>query len=84
MAALLYRPVAPISAAAAKISRSILPPSRTISMHVRTEILFQNLQHEEATPLGRERLRSATLRAIAGCAARLVRERGLDHVFVSG
>ena len=44
VAALLYRPSPRILSLAATLGTELLPPARTVSLHLRTEILFQFMQ----------------------------------------
>ena len=82
IAALLYRPAGPILAAADRLSRSVLPPGRTLSIHIRTQILFQFINRDNASEA--PQLKAAMLSLIAQCAGREAAAHGLDHVFISG
>ena len=81
VAALLYRPSRLLSAIVERIGRSRLPPHRTVTLHIRAEIMFANLSPSNAT--AKPELHEAVVRRVLACAQRMARARQLDHLFIS-
>ena len=85
VAALLYRPKHSLAHAVDRIVNASLPKGRTLTMHVRSEIIFMH-HNKEANLPAPQRLaeRAEIYRHIATCALKRAAEFGLTHVFLAG
>ena len=85
VAALLYRPKQALAHAVDRIVNASLPKDRTLTIHVRSELIFMH-HNKEANLTAPQRLaeRAEIYRHIAKCALKRAAEYGLTHVFLAG
>ena len=85
VAALLYRPKQALAHAVDRIVNASLPKDRTLTVHVRSEIIFMH-HNKEANLTVSQRLaeRAEIYGHIAKCALKRAAEFGLTHVFLAG
>jgi hypothetical protein len=85
VAALLYRPKQSLADAVGRIVNASMPKDRTLTMHVRSEIIFMHHNKEvNLTVAQRLAERAEVYGHIARCALKRAAEFGLTHVFLAG
>ena len=85
VAALLYRPKQALADAVDRIVNASLPKDKTLTMHVRSEIIFMHHNKEaNLTVIQRLAERAEVFEHIATCALKRAAEFGLTHVFIAG
>ena len=85
VAALLYRPKPSLAHAVDRIVNASMPKDRTLTMHVRSEIIFMH-HNKEVNLTVPQRLaeRAEIYGHIAKCALKRAAQFGLTHVFLAG
>ena len=85
VAALLYRPKQALAHEVSRIVNASLPEGRTLTVHVRSELLFMH-HNKEANVTASQRLaeRAEMYGHIANCTLKRAAEFGLTHVFLAG
>ena len=85
VAALLYRPKHSLAHAVDRIVNASMPKDRTLTMHVRSEIIFMHHNKEiNLTVPQRLAERAEIYGHIVKCALKRAAEFGLTHVFLAG